>query len=182
MTSPCSKLVFTEFKNGGQPVGYTGRCVRAYLMDASELLAAGAQISAPLTPGKFSDTVSISSVYVPQTNVFEGALHKQTENYVFRFWDDGRPVMPFNGWEVHDEGDIDPNAATGSWSAIGKLEWLSANDAAALLNLNATEFTPDAFNTIYDEVWSKNHAGLAVPEDDTEEEQEEANPGNQVGE
>lgn len=154
----CSNLIFTEFENGDQLLGYTGRCVIVWLSDHSVNAAAGAQLSTQTQVfGRSSNTDGISFVYVPQTNVFEGTLFRHNDNLVFRLWDDGRPVTSLNGWEVHDEGDTHPNANTSSFSAIGEAEWISANDAAALLNLNVTELTPDTFNTIYDEVWSNNN-------------------------
>ena len=108
----------------------------------------------------------ISAVYVPEKNVYEGQLYLDTDNAMFRFWDDGRKSMPLLGWEVHDEGDISPSAATSSFSGFGESEWISAEDAAKILNMNVTELTPETFNKLYADTWIGAH----------EEEAAEKNP------
>ena len=110
--------------------------------------------------------LSLSAVYVPQGNTFEGQLHKNTDNYVVRFWDDGQTAMPILGWEVHDEGDTSPNAATSSWSGFGKISWIPVDEAASLLGNDAEDFTPEKFTDIYAEVWSA-HPPHAETIDDT---------------
>ncbi|KAL7527412.1 hypothetical protein ACHAWF_002168 [Thalassiosira exigua] len=52
--------------------------------------------------------MSLSAVYVPQINVLEGQFHKNADNFVVRFFDDGRFILPTMGWRVHDEGDNHP--------------------------------------------------------------------------
>ena len=47
--------------------------------------------------------LSLRAVCVPQTNVSEGQINKTTDNFMTRFWDDGRSIMPAFRWEVHDE-------------------------------------------------------------------------------
>ena len=122
--------------------------------DFLSLQNAGAQLPWSITKDEFIGTISLSAVYVPQTNIFEGQLHQTTDNFVVRFWDDGRSTMPLMGWEVHDEGDTSPNAATSSWSGATKISWIHVDEAASLLNNNAEDFTPEKFTDIYAEVWS----------------------------
>ena len=158
----CSGLESVEIDNtntstgNGIGIGYTARCVQAYLNDnlSNAVDSAGAQLPHSITADEFVATISLSAVYVPQSNTFEGQLHKTTDNYVVRFWDDGRPTTSALLWEVHDEGDINSNSATSSLSGLGKLTWISVDEAASLLNNNAADFTPEKFTDIYTEVWS----------------------------
>jgi hypothetical protein len=69
-----------------------------------------------------------SAVFVEQLNIFEGQDHTNTDDNVYRYWDDGRKTAPFNAWEGHDEGDMSPNAATSSWSGFGKVTWMSVEE------------------------------------------------------
>ena len=63
------------------------------------------------------------------------------------------------GWETHDEGDMDTNADTSSWSGTGQMAWVSTEEAARLVvNNNATDFTPETFDDIYEKVWNDQHA------------------------
>ena len=62
------------------------------------------------------------------------------------------------GWETHDEGDMDTNADTSSWSGTGQITWVSTEEAARLANNNATDFTPETFDDIYEKVWNDQHA------------------------
>ena len=61
---------------------------------------------------------------MPEKNVFEGQRYLDTDNAMFRFWDDGSESMPLLGWDVHDEGDISPSAATSAFSGFGESEWI----------------------------------------------------------
>ncbi|KAL7547745.1 hypothetical protein ACHAWF_011029 [Thalassiosira exigua] len=135
-------------------VGYTANCVFTIARNTlKNMTSAGAQL-AHITPNEFLGTRSLSAVYVPQTNIIEGHHHSNTDNNIHRFWDDGRSMIPYTSWEVHDEGDTHPNAATSSWSSAGKMSWISAEDMGILLNNNASDFTPKAFDNIYKEVWT----------------------------
>ena len=137
-----------------------------YLGNAlADILAAGAQ-STGITAEGFTSTYGISAVFVEQLNVIEGQLHGNTDDWVIRYWDDGRPSMPYIGWEGHDEGDLSPNAATSAWSSVGEFIWTSVEDVAKLLNTTADEFTPETFKQVYANVWIKEH----------EEEAAEKNP------
>ncbi|KAL7534576.1 hypothetical protein ACHAWF_004873 [Thalassiosira exigua] len=154
----CGNIEFSEHEPAvDDPViGYTANCVLSLLEDFRDnLVTAGSQNPSPLavSPNEFKATMTLSAVYVPQSNVFEGQLHKSDDNLVIRYWDDGRLTASTMGWEVHDEGDIHPNADTSSWSQLGGLSWISAGEAASLLNNNATDLTPEAFRDIYREVW-----------------------------
>jgi hypothetical protein len=132
----------------------------------ADLLAAGAQQTSASTE-VFTSTVGISAVFVEQLNVFEGQLHKNTGDYVYRYWDNGRPSTPVIGWEGHDEGDLSTNAATSSFSGVAEFIWTSVEDVAKLLNTTAAELTLDTtFKDVYANVWIKEH----------EEEAAEKNP------
>ena len=168
----CSGLEFTDIDDmntstgNGIGIGYTARCVQAYLVDTEALkLSAGAQLPHSITADEFVATKSLSAVYIPQTNTFEGQLHKTSDNYVVRFWDDGRPTTSALLWEVHDEGDTHSNSATSSLSGLGKLSWISVDDAASLLNNDANDFTPEKFADIYSEVWSSDPYHSATIDD-----------------
>ena len=155
----CSNLEFTDIGSSANDttvngIGYTARCVTAFIGDTlSNADNAGAQQPHSITADEFVATASLSAVYIPQTNVFEGQYHKTTDNFVIRFWDDGRSIMSYIVWEVHDEGDTHPNAATSSLSGAGKISWIHIDEAASLLNNNADDFTHEKFTDIYAEVW-----------------------------
>ena len=153
----CSNLSFTDFFDGAMPMAYTGHCMYAFLLDPAPMIANGAQITGALTLNEFSSAYGISAVFVPQTNVFEGGIHRHTDNWIWRFWDDGRSSMVANGWEVMDEGDKSPNAVTSSWSSVAKHDWLTVDEAASLLNVDPSEFTPEKFSKLYAQVWTQDH-------------------------
>ncbi|KAL7531387.1 hypothetical protein ACHAWF_003747 [Thalassiosira exigua] len=154
----CSNLHFADFK-ADMPIGYTGNCVKATLQGISEALEAGAQYSSGIerVEGQFHADAGISAVYVPQTNVFEGQLHYNTDNWSRRFWDDGRLNMNGIMWETRDEGDLSPKAATSSFSSIFKIDWVTVDEAATLMRVNATDLTPNEFEKLYANVWIKTH-------------------------
>ena len=85
---------------------HAGRCVGMLLVGYAEAQASGAQHSFAYLEGEFASTSGVSAVFVEQLNAFEGQLHQNTDDWVFRFWDDGSKTMPRIGWEGHDEGDI----------------------------------------------------------------------------
>ncbi|KAL7550444.1 hypothetical protein ACHAWF_013679 [Thalassiosira exigua] len=155
----CSNIEFLSDDSAETPtVGYTAKCLGAPLTNYVATAAAeGAQISNSLKRDLFGDTNSLSSVYVTQANAFETQMHKNTDNWIFRFFDDGRPGTSAIGWEVHDEGDKHPNMASSSFSAVGKLSWTTAKEVAELLKNNATGFTPEEFDKIYKDVWMSSH-------------------------
>mmetsp|Transcript_10332 Transcript_10332/g.20712 ORF Transcript_10332/g.20712 Transcript_10332/m.20712 type:complete len:351 (+) Transcript_10332:96-1148(+) len=174
----CSDLSFTGIQNNSSSSsspGYAGRCVLMWLGNTfADLLAAGAQVvSVSASTEDFTSTRGISAVFVEQLNVIEGQMHKNTDDVVFRCWDDGRPSMPFIGWEGHDEGDLSPNAATSALSTVGEFIWTSVEDVAKLLNTTADEFTPDTFKDVYADVWIKEHEQEAA-ENNPNPEAEEA--------
>ena len=101
--------------------------------------------------------MGISAVFVEQLNVFEGQLHQDTDDWVSRFWDDGRKTVPAIAWEGHDEGDMSPNAATSSFSAFAEVTWMSVEEVAQLFNRSVDEFTPETFKQVYLDTWIKDH-------------------------
>ena len=118
-------------------------------------MAAGAQL--PSSEGEWAATQGISAVFSEQQNVFEGQYHMNTDDWVYRYWDDGRKTVPQIGWEGHDEGDMHPNAATSSLSAFGDLTWMSVEEVAQLFNTTTDKFTPDKFKQVYEDTWIKGH-------------------------
>ncbi|KAL7544860.1 hypothetical protein ACHAWF_008223 [Thalassiosira exigua] len=152
----CGNLHFPTLKEGA-PIGFTGNCVLALLSGLDAIAEAGGHASYEQVEKKFVADHGVSAIYVPQTNVFEGQWHAGTDNYVYRFWDDGRSSMRGIGWEVHDEGDIDPQMATSSFSGILKLDWISVAEAAAIMKLNESELTPERFEEAYAKIWIKTH-------------------------
>ena len=152
----CSDLTFSDVHNSSL-IGYAGRCVRMFLDGHANLLAAGAQKAYDYLEGEFAYTMGISAVFVEQLNVFEGQFHADTDDKAFRYWDDGRKVMPMIGWEGHDEGDMHPNAATSSFSNFGQMTWMSVDEVAQLFNTSVDEFTPEKFKQVHLDTWIKNH-------------------------
>ena len=167
-------------------VGYTAQCVHTKLGDKAEtysqMNASGAELTHDvLAADGYSSTTSLSASYNAQTNMFNVAAHSNTDNYVFLYSDTGLPSMPFLAWEVHDEGDMATNADTSSFSMVGQITWVSTEEAALLLNNNASEFTPEKFDEIYEKVWNINHSNDAdqqsttdTNESSTSEEEEES--------
>ena len=151
----CADMNFTDFVNDFTvTMGYGGRCVWKFTKGGVETVAAGVQgyttdvasIDENEDPTiGFKSTLGISTVYVEQTNVFEYAAHRNTENMVTRFWDDGRKTMPLNMWVTHD--GVETN---GAHQVVGQFVWLSSNEAAGFIGVNATELTPEKFSGVYD--------------------------------
>ena len=104
-------------------MGRATRRVACFWAPASvaDMLAAGMQHTTSFTTKDFSLTWGISAVFVDQLNVFQGQTHKNADDFVWRYWDDGRPSMSEIGWEGHDEGDMSPNSATSALSAVGEV-------------------------------------------------------------
>ena len=125
-------------------------------------MASGDQNTYDYSKGEYILTAGISAVFVEQLNVFEGQYHADIDDWVSRFWDDGRKSMPAIFWEGHDEGDISPNAATSSHSAFGEMTWMSVEGVAQLFNTSVDEFTPEKFKQVYLDTWIKNHEEEAV--------------------
>ena len=122
----CSDLTFSDVNNSSL-IGYAGRCVGMGLTKYADILA-----SAPAAHNyvreKFHVTVGISAVFVEQTNVFEGQLHADTDDWVSRYWDDGRKTSPYIMWRGHDEGNMRPSAAINSVSGFGEFTWMSVEE------------------------------------------------------
>ena len=113
----CSDLTFSDVSNSSV-IGYAGRCVVMVLAGYDTLVASGGQLPVDYSKAEFIGTSGISAVFVEQLNVFEGQYHADIDDWVSRFWDDGRKTMPVIAWEGHDEGDMNPNAATSSFSGF----------------------------------------------------------------
>jgi len=152
----CSDLTSSDLSNGSL-IGYAGRCVTNRVDGYASGVAAGAQVSDTFSEGEFSFTRGVSAVYVEQLNVFEGQYHVNADDSVDRWFDDGSKTSPTIGWEGHDEGDMSANAATASWSLFGGNTWMTVEEVAQLLNTSTDEFTPEKFNQVYEDVWTKEH-------------------------
>ena len=185
----CGDLTFTNFDNEDNdddnddddakttmmmPMGFTGHCVWATSIAKSTFEESGAQLStAALLANEFNRDLSMSGVFVPQSNGFDVSWHLNTDNMVWRTLDDGRPTGQCLGWEVHDEGDAHPNAGSSSFSSVGRVQWMDANATAALMDMDVAELTPANFLQTYENVWIENHAKEAVVDNpDTEAEME----------
>eukprot|EP00985_Skeletonema_marinoi_P018469 scaffold10312_cov141-Skeletonema_marinoi.AAC.11 len=164
----CSDFTFSNFTNDiNAPMGFVGRCVWTFKEGGSAVVAAGVQGFVDDPSERFSSTlgISISTVYVDQTNVFEYEAHRNTANMVTRFWDDGRDVMPLNMWVTHD---ADRTAQTANaLQVFGQFTWMSTEEAATFLNVTAGYLTPERFSSVYANVWSKEYALLALAKNDT---------------
>ncbi len=160
----CSDLTFSDFSNSNSShVGYAGRCVRMWLTGYADALATGAQLPWNVFRNStFVSTAGVSAVYVEQHNIFEGQYHSNTDDNTYRYWDDGRKIVPTIGSEGHDEGDMSPNAATASWSSFGEITWMSIEEVAQLLNTTVHDFSPEKFKQVYKETWVKDHEDEAA--------------------
>ena len=152
----CSDLTFSDFNNSSL-MGYAGRCVGKILTGYDTMVAAGGQLAFDYSEGDFARTIGISAVFVEQLNVFEGQFHANIDNWVYRYWDDGRKTMPEIVWEGHDEGDMKANAATSSRSGFGTRTWMTVEEVARLFNSSVDEFTPEKFKQVYFDTWIKDH-------------------------
>ncbi|KAL7548252.1 hypothetical protein ACHAWF_011546 [Thalassiosira exigua] len=153
----CGNLHFNDFESGSPALGYTGNCVTAFTSGLDKVIDAGAQLTFEEVQDQFVFDSGVSFIYVPQTNVFEGQLHANADNAVWRAWDDGRPSMNGMVWETHDEGDMDSNAATSAWSSVRRYDWLTVSEAASLIGTIATSLTPEIFDEVYANTWLKTH-------------------------
>lgn len=146
----CADLTFSNFVNDTTvPMGYVGRCVWKFTKGGDETVAAGVQGYVDDPTVGFSSVLGISTVYVEQTNVFEFVGHRNTENMATRFWDDGRKAMPLNMWVTHDGVQTD-----NAHQVIGQFVWLSADEAAGFIGVNAADLTPERFSNVYTSVWN----------------------------
>ena len=160
----CSDLTFSDL-NTSSLIGYAGRCVGMFLATAyADLLESGAQLPIIYSEVDYTYTAGISAVFVEQQNIFEGQTHTDTDDWVFRYWDDGRKTSPLIAWEGHDEGDMNPNAGSSSFSAFAELTWMSVEEVAQLFNASVDEFTPETFKQVYLDTWIKDHEEEAAIE------------------
>ena len=152
----CSDLTFSDVSNSSL-IGYAGRCATKILAGYANVMASAAQTPFVYSKGEFTFTSGISAVFVEQQNVFQGQFHPDTDDWSGRYWDDGRKTAPFISWEGHDEGDMNPNAATSSFSSFAELTWMSVDEVAQLFNTSVDEFTTENFKQVYFDTWIKDH-------------------------
>ena len=168
----CSDLTYSDLRNSSL-MGYAARCLQMPLAGHDDAIAVGAQKTYYFSEGLFGGTLGISAVFVEQLNVFEGQYHSNNDDFIIRYWDDGRKTMSRLAWEGHDEGDMHPNAATSSLSLFGEITWMPVEEVAQLFNLSTDEFTPETFRQVYTDVWIKTHKEEAAtdnPYSDAEQE------------
>ena len=163
MLNWCSDLAFSDVNNSSL-IGYAGRCVVMILAGYSDVLASGGQLAYDFSKGEFTRTSGISAVFVEQLNIFEGQFHADTDDWSGRYWDDGRKTSPYFMWEGHDEGDMNPNAATSSLSNFAELTWMSVDEVAQLFNTSVDEFTPGTFKQVHLNTRIKDHEEEAAIE------------------
>ena len=132
-----------------EPMGFVGRCVWKFTKGGLETVASGVQGYLDDPTDGFSSTLGISTVFVESKNIFEYEGHRNTENMVTRFWDDGQKSMPLNMWVTHDGVET-----TNAHQVIVQFVWLSANEAARFIDVNATTLTPERFSDVYASVWN----------------------------
>ena len=168
----CSDLTFSDLSNSSLMLGYAARCVGMFLADNAEALSSGAQLIFQYSEGLWITTTGVSAVFVEQLNLFEGQVHENDDNWVARYWDDGRKTMPRLGWKGHDEGDTDPSAAASSFSNFGEITWMPVEEVAQLLNTSTDEFTPAKFKQVYLDTWIKTHEQAAEKNPNPEAESE----------
>ena len=149
---PGTKIFGQESTAMSVPPAYSSLCLYAPTKDQADQISKSGANMAKLTTGAFSSTNSFSAIFVPELNVMAGALHTHADNFVRNFWDDGTTTMPQNGYEVLDEASGPGN----SWSGYGGYYWISANETAEALGVNATELTPNVFETMYEEIYVSN--------------------------
>jgi len=137
-------------------MGMAGRCVERLMPGNADLIASGSQTPYVTLDG-WGATVGVSTVFVEQLNSFEGQMHTNTDDGVWRMFDDGRKTMPMIAWEPNDEGDMHPNAALSSFSSFGEFTWMSIDEVTQLFNTTADEYTPEKFKQVYREIWIKDH-------------------------
>jgi len=146
----CADLNFSNFVNDiNEPMGNVGRCVWKFTKGGLETVASGVQGYLDDPTDGFSSTLGISSVFVESKNIFEYEGHRNTENMVTRFWDDGQTTMPLIMWVTHDGVET-----TVAHQVTGKFVWLSANEAARVIGVTATSLTPERFSDVYASVWN----------------------------
>ena len=150
----CSDLTFSDVDMiNSSTMGLAGRCIQMFLAGYTEAEAAGSTLEYEYS-GEWTATLGISAMFVEQQNMFEGQYHSNVDDFVLRYFDDGRKIVPQIGWEGHDEGDMAPNAATASWSAFGDITWMSLEEVAQLFNTTVDEFTSEKFKQAYKDTWS----------------------------
>ncbi len=152
----CSQITSSDLSNSST-IGLAARCVDRLLVGYAEMVASGGQVIEVVLNGTFGASMGLSAVFVEQLNVFEVQLHQSSDDYVIRFWDDGRRKAPVIAWEGHDEGDMAANAATASFSCFGDVTFISVKELAQVLNTTVDDFSSEKFNQVYTNTWIKDH-------------------------
>ena len=154
-SSSCRDIHFFGFQSSSVKMSLTGRCAGMILKGYADMIAAGAEVA--YESSVFTATMGISAAFVDQLNLFEGEMHENVDNWLRRFWDDGRETAAMLQWENHDQGDLRLNAATSAFSEFGALAWITTEEAASMLNMTAADLTPESFKQVYLDAWVKTH-------------------------
>lgn len=166
----CSNLAFSDFQNNSSHIGFVGRCIIAILLVSNQGLFethahdVGGWKNRYENTFDFHGTTGVSCVYVEQTNIFECEFHDNSLSWQARFWDDGQENMSEVGWEAHSENDVE---TTWAWSGVGKLKWMSVDEAAMILNTTPAELNTDTFASVYEKVWTREFNETNAGDDDT---------------
>jgi hypothetical protein len=118
--------------------GYTGRTVNFFL-DPGVTTSGGSN--------KYIG--SVSAMFIPSRNTFEGQIHSTGENWVDRFWDDGISSAPMRyiSWD------------TMSFSGFGTYTKITSEQAADYFSNNSIDInklTPETCSDLYKEVRENN--------------------------
>ena len=127
--------------------GYTGRTINFFL-----------DPGVTTSDGSNKYIGSVSAMFIPSLNTFEGQIHSTGENWVDRFWDDGilsAPIryiswdtMSFSGFGTYTKIKLEQAADYFSNNSINVNKNIN-------ININA-ELTPETCSGIYKEVWESN--------------------------
>ena len=133
--------------------GFVGRAVM-YLLGSNleDQIAQGAQSFSTI-----KRALSVSAVMIPTLGIFEGQIHPAHDDWVNRFWDDGKTILARLGWEGHDKGDTHPNSDTSAFSASGTSTKISTEAAAELLGMEVADMTPATCSMEYEVALNATH-------------------------
>lgn len=139
---------------------YSGRTLQYFLDDRLRLAGRKDDVGAQAIIHDNAKAKLFAATYLPPPiDVFEGVLEHTADDYTIRFWDDGTSVSNTLIWEGHDEGNPHDNAVTSAFTGTGTITWITATEAASILNVSAIdELTPSRFHDAYETIWSKNNA------------------------
>lgn len=136
--------------------GYVGRAVGYYLPALAihhRLVVHGEHIS-------FNNThaLSVSAVWVPTLGIFEVQIHDTQDDWVGRYWDNGRRTLPFLGWK----GQADGVATGGGFAGTVTYTKITTKLAVVYLGRAVTDLTPATCSQEYAAAWNENDIFMAT--------------------